>query len=346
MLRSFPALILTAFLAADVSHAQPQKLQIDLAAIAPGSELTFSVPPGDYSVEIINKVQNKSYNIQATVSFITPPPLPVPGESIAKFAIEPCKELYDSKAAIERAKDENEVAAAVAQTQELLNAGSCTSQPVVSAAKTAIQNTLYSVPATFSLASGQELVVSVSRPEGTDQKRWKATYQTPARGRWFSSYGFAFVRNNDEQYFSKPKEGETGKFLITRKADNKDYDFAPSLFYSWMPASREGRNVNPGVAAGLGFDQSNPIVFVGPMLTYNQNISLVAGVVVHKQKRLTGTHSVGQEITTSLTEDQLKEETFKPSFFFGVSFRFGSNPFASGQDSAKKAADVKPAPNK
>jgi len=341
MLRYVPALILTGALMADVSYAASQKLQVDLGAIDPGSELTLSVSPGDYTVEITSKVPNKIYNVQATVSFLTLPPLPLPRREATEEA-DPCPKLSASIEKIRNATNEAEVKAAVAEVR--MEKESCADEPAKSQADLAIGKTQQQLPTDFSIASGQELVVLVTRADETGQKRWKVTYQTPARGRWFSSYGFAFVRNQDEQYFSKAKTGEDGKFLITRKANNRDYDFAPSLFFSWMPAQREGRDLNFGATAGLGFDQSNPIVFLGPMLTYNQNVSLMAGVVMHKQKRLNGIYSRDEEIMENLTEDQLKEETFKPNLFLGLSFRFGTNPFASSQDSGKKpdAATAKP----
>jgi hypothetical protein len=73
------------------------------------------------------------------------------------------------------------------------------------------------------------------------------------------------------------------------------------------------------------------------MLTYHQNISLVAGLVIHKQRRLNGMYSRNQEIGENLTGDQLTEQTYKPNVFFGLSFRFSSNPFAAPSTDSKPA---------
>lgn len=335
-------LALVVLLSASTASSAPLRVRIDLAEQDPGSERTLPFSPGEYQVEITNKVPTKSYNIQGAVSAFTIPPLQAPGAGAAGLLPgNPCLDLANATGNVNNAKDEDAVATAVAAVEEELGKGNCLDPDRQKRAQEAIDSTRETLAALFQVASGQELKVVVSQGAGKDQKQWTVTYQTPARGRWFSSYGFVFVRNQDETYFSKAKAGTTDKFTITRKVDNQDYDFAPSLFFSWLPARLESRNFSFGPAAGLGFDQSNPIVFLGPMLTYNQNISLVAGVVMHKQKRLSGNYKVDQDVAENLTEAQLREETFRPNVFFGLSIRFGSNPFE-----AKKKADtptVKPA---
>lgn len=335
-------LALTVLVFASTADAVPLKLQIDLATQDPGSERTLPLSPGEYEIQIINKVPTKSYNVQATVSAFTIPPLQRPGAGAGQEDAPgtPCRNLAIAAGTIRNSNDEDEVARNVAATEALLDA--CPKEDVRKDARAVIASTRETLAALFEVASGQELKVVVSRGADADLKQWTNTYQTPARGRWFSSYGFVFVRNEDENYFSQAKEGTTDRFTITRKADNQDYDFAPSVFFSWLPAQWEGRNVSFGPAAGLGFDQSNPIVFLGPMVTYNQNISLVAGVVMHKQRRLSGNYKAGQEVSENLTETQLREETFRPNVFFGLSIRFGTNPFATEKKTDTPA--VKPAP--
>jgi hypothetical protein len=314
-------------------------LRVDLASGA-GSERTFQIQPGEYTVRILNKVPQFAYAIEVEASFTPIPPLAPPSGGAAK-TISACQDLSDEAGLIRNATDEKDVAESVAKIEGILAAGTCTDPGVLDRAKQALKNTFELLSDTYSLENGQELKVIIRRGTGDDAKSWTYIYRTPARGRWFSSYGFVFVPNRDERYFSKPKEGEDGKFTVVRKADRLTADFAPSMFFSWLPREKEGSDWSFSWSAGLGFDQSNPIVFLGPMLTYNQNVSLVGGLVFHKQKRLNGIYSKNQPISENLTEEQLTEQTYRPNFFLGLSLRFNSNPFSTNSDSKPSPATPK-----
>jgi hypothetical protein len=132
--------------------------------------------------------------------------------------------------------------------------------------------------------------------------------------------------NDDTLFFSNPLEGEAGKFRITRKSDNRDYDFAPAIFYAWMPEAWRGNYASFSLAGGLGFDLSDPVVFLGPAVTIRHNLTVVAGVVMHKERRLNGEYNVDDVISESLSEEQLHEDTYNPTWFAGLSFRFDSRP--------------------
>lgn len=332
----FFTLLLAVFLTAGTSFAAASRqIRIDLAAIDSGSERTLETSPGEYTVTIVNRLPQGAYDVQVAVSFISLEPLPVPGSRGQEEITPPCPELTAATTELLDSATEAEMPARVRAVKDLV--ASCSETIPLRLAEKALARTRIDLPDVYRLESGQELKVTISRRDGMNQKQWTVVYRTPARGRWFSSYGFVFVRNEDELFFAKPKTGATGQYVITQKADKQDYDFAPSIFYAWLPARREGRDLSLGVAAGLGFDQNNPIVFAGPMLTYNQNISLVAGVVMHKEKRLNGMYSLGQEVTENLSEAQLGEETYRPSLFFGLSFRFGANPFAASSDAGTSA---------
>jgi hypothetical protein len=335
---SLPALFLAGLLTAGSAFAAtPRQLEIDLAAIDPGSERTLQTPPGEYTITIVNRVPKAVYDVEATVSFLPLDPLPVPGSRGELKADDPCVELATATTELLHVQTEAGVPEKVAGVKDLLADG-CTEPIQLRLAERALASTRQDMPDIYRLDNGQELKVAISRRDGTNRKQWTVVYKTPARGRWFSSYGFVFVHNEDQRFFAEAKPGVTGRYVISRKADHQDYDFAPSIFYSWLPAGRESRNLNLGAAAGLGFDQSNPILFAGPMLSYNQSLSLLAGVVMHKQKILNGIYSPGQEITENLSAEQLQEETYHPAFFLGLSFRFGANPFSGPSESESRSS--------
>lgn len=318
-------------------------LKADLAT-DPGTEQIIQVPTGDYTVLVTDKAPQKAYSVQVEVNFTPVPPLaPPPGGAMAHLVLDdPCAQLDKDVSALRNSTDEKAVAALVAEIGQLLKTVTCTDaqKANASAAVALTQQAVNDI--VYTLSNGQDLKVTVTRDPGSASKTWTFIFRTPGLGSWFSSYGFVFIPNHDERYFSMLKTGTTDRYVITRSAHNSGSDFAPSLFYSWLPTNRENKTWSLGWSAGLGFDQSNPIVFLGPMLTFHQNISLVAGAVVQKQRRLNGMYSRNQEIGESLTGDQLTEQTYKPNFFFGLSFRFSSNPFAAPSDDSKPAQKAQP----
>lgn len=175
----------------------------------------------------------------------------------------------------------------------------------------------------YVLRRGELLVVSVQRSD----TKWMFTLTTGARGEWRTFYGFTFLPNEDEDWFSQPVAGSTDQFTITREADRESFDFAPSVLFTWLPASQRGTSWSHGLTAGLGFDLDNPIVFGGYAVVFNENIALTGGVVMHKRSRLSGRYESGQTIGENLSAEQLSESTYGANWYVGIAFRFGSNPF-------------------
>src|SRR5436305_1114322 len=312
--RFLPLLALAAGLLSTLpATAGPSELRIDLAASQPGSAQDLSVDPGTYQVVIVNKVPTEPYDIKAEESFTPVAVLPKPGETgiQGKKIVPGCEDLQAAIDALPKSKTEVEVSQTVAQIEKLLGdpQTTCKSLPVQDDARRALESTRETLPNTYSIQQGQQLAVTVSRGKGADTKTWKVTYRGPERGHWVTSYGFTFPRNEDQLYFAKaagtqpsstqPPTGTStpSQFTITRKKDHTGFGFAPSFFFSWLPAKRQGSDWSLGPAAGRGFDQSNPVVFLGPMLTYNQDVNLVVGVVMHKQKRMNGQYSPYQIVT-------------------------------------------------
>jgi len=138
--------------------------------------------------------------------------------------------------------------------------------------------------------------------------------------------------DENKRFFTMAAEdGQT--YTITEKEDRRDLEFVPSVFYSWMPWKWRNRNFSGSVTGGLGFDSSNPVVFLGVSGTFNRNVSLLGGVAVRQQTELLGEYSENQVLMQDLSDDSLTEETYKPSWFLGVSFRFGKSPFAKSKGS-------------
>jgi hypothetical protein len=194
---------------------------------------------------------------------------------------------------------------------------------------------------TYDLRENQSLVITIAR--GTDKtlRTWKYTYNAPASKGFRISYGFNFIPNGDHEYYSKaipitstPGSTSGPTYKLTEKNQTKSLDFAPSIFFSYPMGEPPWEFA---IAAGLGFDFSAPVVFLGPSLIMNQNIQLVAGAVMQQQTRLRGEYTVDQQLNENLTNDQLTQKTYRLNAFVGLAFRFDSNPFAKSNTPAKVA---------
>jgi hypothetical protein len=87
-----------------------------------------------------------------------------------------------------------------------------------------------------------------------------------------------------------------------------------------------------GPTAGLGLSKDKAAVFGGVGLTYNWNLAFIAGVAVSPHTRLRGRYAAGEELTESLSEEQINRDVFRPTWLFAMTFRFASNPFGAGGD--------------
>jgi len=198
---------------------------------------------------------------------------------------------------------------------------------------------------TYDLRENQTLTVTIERGTDKNLRVWKRVYNAPASKGFRVSYGFNFIPNGDHEFFAKTNPAPsptpstpTPPYTLTEKTQTKSLDFAPSIFFSYPLSDAP---LAFAIAAGLGFDFSTPVVFFGPSMIINQNIQLVAGVVMHQQERLRGEYTNGQSLNENLTNDQLTQKTYRPNAFVGLAFRFDSNPFASNSSPAKVAT---PAP--
>ena len=171
-----------------------------------------------------------------------------------------------------------------------------------------------------------ELDVAVARmPQTNNTATWEVIFTAGDRGAWLFTYGFIFTHNTDDTYYAAP----TGNNSYTIQKQDKAFSmtFVPSIFFTWLPASRANSDLSFGPTAGLGFDLSAPVVSLGASLLYNYNISLVAGGSFQQHTLLNGQYHAGQPINENLTNDQLTHKTYGPTWFAGLTFRFASNPF-------------------
>jgi len=299
--------------------------EIDLSTTKLGEETVVSVPAGDLTIRVVNAViaNGTSYSVEWEIGSQVEPPLSWP--TTVNKAKGACPGLSRDTGELRRATEEGQVAALVDSVGAAKPA--CSDAAAVDAAEDAIARTMRG-PFAVNLPLGAEVVFTIVRRDGgATKKTWIVKYKVPRIGDWVTSYGFAFLPNDDELFVTTPRDNDEGGFEIRPKADNRDFDFVPTVFYSYMPTKWRNRFWSHSLGAGLGFDLSDPVVLVGYSATFRHNVSLLVGGAMQQQRRLAGQYSLGSPVVDeALTEDQLTDRTYDANWFFGVSLRFGKLP--------------------
>ena len=180
------------------------------------------------------------------------------------------------------------------------------------------------------LKKGEYLEVTISRRSTEDESKmvvWKNIYTTQKKGKWLTTYGFAFIpeiMKKSEPYFSKQNDTT---FTITELNRRSRLNFAPSIFFTWFPYKRAASDFALTFTGGLGYDFEAPTVFLGGSLLYNQNIGISVGLTAHQQEFLNGRYEEGDVLSENLGEEQLNEKLYGINPFISVNFRLGASPF-------------------
>jgi len=230
----------------------------------------------------------------------------------------------------------------------LVKNGSCTQDEADTAISSASGKITLVLGEPISIAANEVVKVEVIRfnPDGSRTLVQEITYkgQGSGKGDWLVLYGFNFVKDEDEKYFTKENTGDGSvDYVITRERNGDGSVLAPSVYFMYLPAKNDGwlspiswrkGNSFGGVSSGLGFDQSNPNVFLGYGIGWGSNVMVTAGLVYRRVQRLSGRYGEGEVVPVVLTND-LVDETYKPAAYVGVAFRFGANPFSGSKPAAQ-----------
>ncbi|QNH62214.1 hypothetical protein [Hymenobacter sediminicola] len=295
-------------------------------------------------IRLINMLPDKAgYSIDVQRRFVSLPPLTLPdapkqtGGNPPAF-LESCEKLKNATDAVLAITKEDELPVALAK----LKAEIAAAPPVSDAnptgcsyellrARVVIDATSYEA-GDYTLSQGEILEVTITRQQDGKLKTWKYTYSTQARGEWQISYGFSFITqgfSKENVFFASPQDSA---YTIKKESNRRKLSFAPSIFFTWVPQKSLSQNWSWSLSGGLGFDFESPTVFLGPTVSFNQNVKFNFGVVAHKQRVLLGKYEENQRITESLTEDQLHDDLYRLNPFFSLSLRFTQNPFERGDD--------------
>lgn len=311
-----------------------------------GSErvVTSTVEPGAYRVELKYAMPGAEYRLEVTRE-VQPrrlgPVLPNPqgGNALVGGACQGA--IAARRTALLAARDEAEVKAIVDGLDTALQ-GICPDARREQAVRDAEMDTTRFLPQRITIGRDEVVTVKIDRV-GTDGAtvavhtvRYEALREPS--GTWTTLFGFNFSRDHDRRYYTRAQTDSSGAvagYQIARYRDNGGYVLSPSIYFMYVPARQDwflsgsGKYYH-GPMAGLGFDQSNANVFLGYGFGWGDNVVVTLGGMVRKETRLSGKYREGETVGEPLG-DELVESTYAPSLYFGVAFRFGSNPFKTGQ---------------
>lgn len=306
---------------------------VDLALQAPGTNEEQTVQPDlPHRLSMANMMPGRTYRVSTRTIHEVIPPLPlelVRGNDICESP----EDIFDGM--VGAAGDESAVRDTIEKATAAV-AKQCTPEQKERLARHISGRTTRLLDGDYVVSGSRSLEITIQRMSASGdavEKEWRRTYSSGARGEWRASYGFNFMPDSDEEYFAAQNPADPTTFVVTQEADRDKLDFAPSVFFSWLSAGQRGKNLTWSPVAGLGFDLDHPIVFAGVGATYNENVMFTVGAVFQSQKRLAGRFAPGQIIGEDLDPAQLQEDTYALNAYFGVAFRFSSNPH-------KKASDV------
>lgn len=325
------------------------QVQLDLGS-EQGDKIPGQLPgPGTFRVLILNKLPGEMYQyivhgfvVDQPISPITLPQFKETkaggNEGFAACADEDKARVAKAKTALHDAQDEATLTDPLKEANAIYKAGdkygSCEGFEDLRALRLATE----AVTDSYTVHRGQNLIVTVTRTaEGQPAKSWTKTFVGPSKGEWITTYGFSFVIDGfaPSATYTAEEDGNGG-FVIQQDRTREHLKFVPSFFFTFVPSGPQ--NLRPAASGGLGFDLSNPIVFLAPGLVWNRNLTLHVGLAAAKVDRLLGRYQEGQIVATTLTPEQLRQQVYRLNPFVSVSFNFTSNPFAGTKAGAANAS--------
>jgi hypothetical protein len=319
-------------------------VRIDLAEMVAGQITTRPGGPGSYQFVLVNLVPKfRPYAVNISRDFVLIEPLTFPGGAPKPPAPSGDVLLGESTAPSCTDKLKQDLAAATSEAgvKEIVNKAisdsSAGCMDEVLAMIRAQTEQVIDDPDVFTIGPAETIRITIARAGGAT---WTYVLEGKPSGEWRTTYGFFFVPDRDERYFTKethPTE-TTSKFTITKQPHRQNLDFVPTVLFTFLPYSQIGKKWSNGWAAGLGYDLQKPVLVAGYAGTYNENVVFTAGVAIHQQSRLIGRYKPSEEVKEALDSSQLVENTFAPNIYVGIGFRFGEDIHARRRELEKETA--------
>jgi hypothetical protein len=176
---------------------------------------------------------------------------------------------------------------------------------------------------TFYLDFDDNTIYTFTLKKASDSEPSIYIFKSVSKWSWTTTFGAngVFLVNTDSY---KTIKSVDNTYNIIEYKSEKRIEYIPSLMFTFLNKSKD---VSFGFTGGIGFDLEQISVFSGLSLGIGQNIIFTAGVAFNQQAKLNSSFSVGQEVDTALTTENLTSQQYRFNPFVGISFRLDKNPF-------------------
>ncbi len=173
----------------------------------------------------------------------------------------------------------------------------------------------------FKVKRNNEYTISISK-KGSEDRLIKVRGLSK---QWMSHFGFTFVENRNDSYFSKEGlasgEPPATTYTIEKQQDSDDFLYSATALFTY-PYATSG-DWKFGVTTGLGANNESIFIYLGPSVVIHDNFLFTMGVVIQEFDVLKGVYDEGQDIgTTPIDSQNLVDSTYKPSFGFTFGYKF------------------------
>ena len=326
------------------TFSQTQTFVLDLAEMSPGNAKTFEVSENcDFHLILLNTIPGKEYIFH--YRYFNDTILPFSSNiNRDKSLIEDTtncdklfKSLKDSIKFFETIEDEKGIKTSKINLEKALknielnkcDMSDISHSKIINSVLELLSKTKMDLTYLFNLKKGQKLEFTITRSD--KNLNWVYIFDAGNRGNWLTSYGITFISNvlkQRKEFIAKSINSDTNVISVSSPS-RSEFDFAPSIFFTWMPADNELRNWSCGFCGGLGLDidVQSPLLMFGFALTYNQNLNLILGISGRVISKPSDSYSEFQKIV-AVDVDKLNKKTAVFDPFIAFTFRFGSNPFS------------------
>lgn len=206
-------------------------------------------------------------------------------------------------------------------------ARNATLQPILSFEKQNIVGIIDTTAATYTgkitFNRNTENVFTIAKGE----EKFTYKIKTKSVRSWTTTFGVNSIFSSERSKFIASEKD--GVHTVSEVKDNKMLDLMPAVMFTFI---NKQKDFSLGFTGGLGTNFEEITIYSGFSIGIGQNIILTSGLSVNKQLTTNSNYSVGQEIPSSITTENLNESQYRVNPFIGISFRLDKNPFGRKTD--------------
>jgi hypothetical protein len=316
-----------------LSCAADKGAVIELDASVKSAEYTLE--PGSYRFRVTNlrPVSPFPYSFRVVDTMLLEPELDLKDffSKAGELADDPCiKASQNIAKQLQKAETESAVREQMSKARAELEGAECSPQKVDRQLQQLRDITSYEIPQALALREARVIKIQVLNGEKSISEQ---AFSAPQSSAWLFSYGFTFVRDKNDAYFSQPQPDVANSYTIEKSHRDATFDSVPSVFLARRTDGQREHKWCLGCRLmpvfGIGTDLEDVSAFLGLGAMFGDNVMVTVGGAVTRQDRLNGKYEVGQAIGQDLSNDQLVESTWDTTYYIGLTFRLGSASLAA-----------------